>query len=98
MDRILIKTKEEPKSSYKPQNNGWGDDIDLGMFDTGMTTIFSPRYTFKDDVNRIDEHESDDNQISNDHEEQTLEKDDNSKDTDSTDNKGVTYNDSCIGS
>ena len=97
INRTLVDTKEEPEYFHKSQNNGWGDNIDLGMFDTGMTTIFSPRYTFKDDVNKFDEQESEHNQISNDHKEQIFEKNDNSKDTDSTDNKGVTYNDSHSG-
>ena len=97
MDRIITRTKEEPKPFYKPQNDGWRDDINLGMFDTGMTTILSPKYNLKDDMDGFDEHEGEDNQISSDHEEQTLEKYGDTKDTDNTDDKGITYNDSHIG-
>ena len=53
MNTTTTEVKEEVKPSHKSQEDGQGEDIDVGMFDTGMTTICSPRYNTQDD----DEHQ-----------------------------------------
>ena len=82
---------------YKSQKDGWGEDIDLGIFDTGMTTICSPRYDFKDDEEHQSKHEKEENHISNDLEEHVSDKDVDTSDTEYQGEEKVTYNKSCVG-
>ena len=43
MNRIAAKANGDNEILYQPKDDSWREDIDLGMFDTGMTTIVSPK-------------------------------------------------------
>lgn len=97
MNRIAAGTKEESGPLYKPQNDGWREDIDLGIFDTGMTTILSPRYDFKDDMEQHYEHDCGKGELINDQEIQSLDKGGDTSNTEQHGETEITYNQSCIG-
>ena len=69
----------------------------MGIFDTGMTTICSPRYDFKDDEEHQSKHKREENQITNELEGHVSDKDGDTSDTEYQGEEKVTYNKSCVG-
>ena len=66
MNRIATKAKGEDEILYQPQDDRWREDIDLGIFDTGMTTIISPKYNLNDDMKQHYEYKDEEHQSIND--------------------------------
>ena len=95
MNRIAVKTDETDEIVYQPKDNTWREDIDLGIYDIGMTTIISPKYNFNDDMKQ--HHGNNDKEQQEDKELHLSDNGYDNNDVKERNKEWITYNESRVG-